>query len=56
MGTTLCALVAVEDGFCIAHVGDSRVYRLRNGGVEQLTVDHSLLNDCKKLKKPTDEV
>jgi protein phosphatase len=55
MGTTLCALVAVEDGFCIAHVGDSRVYRIRDGGIVPLTEDHSLLNDYKKLKKLTDE-
>ena len=55
MGTTLCALVAVEGGVCIAHVGDSRVYRIRNAGIEQLTEDHSLLNDFKKLKKLTDE-
>lgn len=56
MGTTLCALVAVEDGFCIAHVGDSRVYRIRDGSIEQLTEDHSLLNDYRKLKKLTEEV
>jgi protein phosphatase len=55
MGTTLCALVAVEDGFCIAHVGDSRVYRIREGTIEQLTEDHSLLNDYMKLKKLTAE-
>jgi serine/threonine protein phosphatase PrpC len=55
MGTTLCALVVVEDGFCIAHVGDSRVYRIREGAIEQLTEDHSLLNDYMKLKKLTDE-
>jgi serine/threonine protein phosphatase PrpC len=55
MGTTLCALVTVDDGVCIAHVGDSRVYRIRDAGIEQLTEDHSLLNDYKKLKKLTDE-
>jgi serine/threonine protein phosphatase PrpC len=49
-GTTLCALLAVEDGVCIAHVGDSRVYRIRDAGIEQLTEDHSLLNDYKKLR------
>jgi PPM family protein phosphatase len=54
-GTTLCALVAVEDGACIAHVGDSRVYRIRDGGIEQLTEDHSLLNDYKRLKNLTDK-
>ena len=55
MGTTLCALVAVDDGVCIAHVGDSRVYRIRDARIEQLTEDHSLLNDYKKLKKLTAE-
>jgi protein phosphatase len=55
MGTTLVALFAVEDGVYIAHVGDSRVYRLRNGTMEQLTEDHSLLNDYKKMKHLTEE-
>jgi len=31
------------------------VYRIREGGIEQLTEDHSLLNDYKKLKKLTDK-
>jgi serine/threonine protein phosphatase PrpC len=43
MGTTICTLVAVEDGVYIAHVGDSRVYRIRDARIEQLTEDHSLL-------------
>jgi serine/threonine protein phosphatase PrpC len=55
MGTTLVALFAVEDGVYIAHVGDSRVYRLRDGNMEQLTEDHSLLNDYKKMKHLTEE-
>jgi len=55
MGTTLVALFAVEDGVYIAHVGDSRVYRLRDGTMEQLTEDHSLLNDYKKMKHLTEE-
>ncbi len=42
MGSTL-ALVAVRDGRAvIGHVGDSRVYRLRDGALAQLTRDHSL--------------
>jgi protein phosphatase len=45
MGTTVVAIFAVEDGIHIAHVGDSRVYRVRNHQMEQLTEDHSLLND-----------
>ncbi|MEB2314008.1 MAG: Stp1/IreP family PP2C-type Ser/Thr phosphatase [Sorangiineae bacterium] len=55
MGTTLVALFAVEDGVYVAHVGDSRVYRVRNEKIEQLTEDHSLLNDYKKMKKLTEE-
>ena len=51
MGTTLAALFAVEDGIYVAHVGDSRSYRIRDGKIEQLTEDHSLLNDYKKMKK-----
>jgi len=55
MGTTLAALFAVEDGIYVAHVGDSRVYRIREGSIEQLTEDHSLLNDYKKMKHLTPE-
>jgi protein phosphatase len=55
MGTTLVALFAVEDGVFVAHVGDSRVYRIRDGKLEQLTEDHSLLNDYKKMKRLTEE-
>jgi PPM family protein phosphatase len=55
MGTTLAALFAVEDGIYVAHVGDSRVYRIRDRNIEQLTEDHSLLNDYKKMKHLTPE-
>lgn len=55
MGTTLVSLFAVEDGVYVAHVGDSRVYRVRDGQLEQLTEDHSLLNDYIKMKKLTPE-
>ncbi len=41
MGTTIIALVLQSDtGFC-GHVGDSRLYRFRNGVLEMLTIDHS---------------
>jgi PPM family protein phosphatase len=43
MGTTTCALGIFQEGAVVAHVGDSRVYRLRNGLLEQLTFDHSLV-------------
>ena len=50
MGTTMVALLAVRDACLIGHVGDSRVYRLRGNSLEQLTEDHSLLNDYIKMK------
>ena len=39
----------------VAHVGDSRVYRFRDGKIEALTEDHSLLNDYIKMKRLTAE-
>ena len=43
MGTTLSLLVLLPQGAVVAHVGDSRVYRLRGDVLEQLTFDHSLV-------------
>ncbi len=43
MGTTCSALVITAQGAFVAHVGDSRVYRLRGDQIQQLTFDHSLL-------------
>ena len=55
MGTTLVALL-FHDGFAsAAHVGDSRIYMFREGELEQLTEDHSLLNDYKKIANLTKE-
>jgi len=42
MGTTCVALALSPVGAVIGHVGDSRVYRIRGGVIEQLTYDHSL--------------
>lgn len=42
MGTTCSALLLSKQGAHIAHVGDSRVYRVRANRIEQLTFDHSL--------------
>ncbi len=55
MGTTIVTMFAVEDGVYVAHVGDSRVYRVRDNKIEQLTEDHSLLNDYIKMKRLTPE-
>jgi protein phosphatase len=43
MGTTCSCLVLLPQGALVAHVGDSRVYRLRGEVLEQLTFDHSLV-------------
>jgi PPM family protein phosphatase len=43
MGTTCSCLLLLPDGALAAHVGDSRVYRLRGHSIEQLTFDHSLV-------------
>lgn len=44
MGTTVvCLLVSAAKGSWVAHVGDSRLYRLRAGRLEALTEDHSLV-------------
>lgn len=48
MGSTLAVLVARGDSAVISHVGDSRVYRLRGGGLEQLTRDHSLAEQMRE--------
>ena len=45
MGTTFAGLLVLDDRLVIAHVGDSRVYRLRQHRLDLLTEDHSLLND-----------
>jgi protein phosphatase len=49
MGTTIVAAAVTDDEIHIAHVGDSRAYRLRDGRLERLTRDHSLLEEMKML-------
>jgi serine/threonine protein phosphatase PrpC len=44
MGTTVVAIREDADLLHLAHVGDSRIYRLRQGTLEQVTRDHSLIN------------
>jgi PPM family protein phosphatase len=45
MGTTVVAGLFFDDVLTIAHVGDSRLYRMREGRLEQVTQDHSLLQE-----------
>jgi len=45
MGCTLSALMLVQDRAITAQVGDSRVYRLRNGDLAQLTAEHTFVEE-----------
>ncbi|MBT3202968.1 MAG: Stp1/IreP family PP2C-type Ser/Thr phosphatase [Gammaproteobacteria bacterium] len=45
MGTTLVVLVFYDNRFSLAHIGDSRCYRYRNKNLDQITKDHSLLQE-----------
>jgi PPM family protein phosphatase len=55
MGTTLsCILFSGSHGF-IAHVGDSRIYLLREGRIQQLTEDHTVYNELVKRGKLSKE-
>lgn len=45
MGATLVAVQLYDDRFVVAHVGDSRLYRLRDDFLTRLTRDHSLLQE-----------
>jgi len=56
MGTTCDAIAFTPQGLFIAHVGDSRVYRLRGNTLDQLTFDHSLVWEiCAITNSPFDQ-
>ncbi|HEY3352852.1 MAG TPA: Stp1/IreP family PP2C-type Ser/Thr phosphatase [Polyangia bacterium] len=50
MGTTVVSLLLNAEKVYIAHVGDSRCYRVRTGKIDQMTRDHSLLEDYMDAK------
>ena len=56
MGTTITAAIvdAQTEEVAIGHVGDSRAYRLRRGELEQLTRDHSLVEEMRRKGQITD--
>ena len=43
MGTTVSAMIRVKSSMVIGHIGDSRIYRLREGVLEQITADHTFV-------------
>jgi serine/threonine protein phosphatase PrpC len=50
MGTTIVTFIVKGDQGFVAHVGDSRCYRVRNGSIKAMTRDHSLLEDYKEAR------
>ena len=57
MGTTITAAIVnpQTDEIAVGHVGDSRAYRLRDGRLERLTRDHSLVEEMRRKGQLTDE-
>jgi|SRR5579884_604939 len=55
MGTTLTAAYVDDGQLAIAHVGDSRAYRFRDGRLDRLTQDHSLVEELVRQQKLTPE-
>ncbi len=55
MGTTFAGVVVHGTDLCIAHAGDSRVYRFRDRQLDLLTEDHTLLNECLWRGMPVDQ-
>lgn len=55
MGATLVAVIVTEERLSIAHVGDSRAYRLRDGRLELLTEDHSFIAEQVRQGHMTEE-
>ncbi len=49
MGTTIVSGFFTDRGVYLAHIGDSRCYRLREGNLEQRTEDHSLANEYVRM-------
>jgi protein phosphatase len=55
MGTTLSGLMLIQDQAFVVQVGDSRVYRMRDGELLQLTMDHTVPNELHRLGMITEE-
>lgn len=55
MGTTVVMLLADGERAALAHVGDSRAYRVRAGTIRQLTDDHSIVGDLLRRNQITED-
>lgn len=55
MGTTVSAIVRVGESVAIAHIGDSRIYVLRDGKLEQVTTDHTFVQRLVDSGRITEE-
>jgi PPM family protein phosphatase len=55
MGTTMTVALVADGAVAFGHVGDSRAYLIRDGQMEQLTEDHSLVNELLKTGKLSPE-
>src|SRR5436853_1011652 len=55
MGTTMTVALVEGTKVTFGHVGDSRAYRYRDGSIEQITEDHSLVNELLKSGKLSPE-
>ncbi len=55
MGTTVSALIRFDDSVVLAHIGDSRIYRFRDGVLEQITTDHTFVQKLVETGRITPE-
>lgn len=55
MGTTIVAVVLAGDYIVTANVGDSRIYRMRDGKLQQVTEDHSWVGELRKKNLISEE-
>jgi len=55
MGTTFCGFITVGDQLALAHIGDSRLYLLRDGKMRQITKDHTFVQRLVDSGRITEE-
>lgn len=55
MGTTFTGFITVDDKLALAHIGDSRLYLLRDNALQQITIDHTFVQRLVDSGKITEE-